>query len=127
MALVRSTGTKPELKVRQALRAMGIKFKTHDARVPGTPDFTVSSRRLAIFVHGCFWHRHASCHNGRRLPKSRVRFWENKLDNNRKRDARIFRKLNRLGWSYMVLWECQIRDTEALTKKIHRVLSRGNH
>ncbi|MGE4130248.1 MAG: very short patch repair endonuclease [Bdellovibrionales bacterium] len=126
MKLVKAKGTKPEKLVANILKSMRVKPHTHDSSVPGKPDFSFSKRKKAVFVHGCFWHRHASCHNGRRLPKSRLDFWENKLDKNRRRDARILRQLNRLGWSYLVIWECQLAAPDRLEKRLRRFLALGD-
>ncbi len=124
MRLVKSRGTTPELLVKRLLKSMRLKFNTHDASVPGSPDFVFRRQGKVIFVHGCFWHRHASCHNGRRLPKSRLDFWKIKLDKNRRRDLRILRQLNRLGWSYLVIWECQLNPPERIEKRIRVFLKK---
>jgi DNA mismatch endonuclease (patch repair protein) len=99
---------------------MGYRFRLHDTRLPGTPDLVFSSRRKVIFVHGCFWHGHA-CQKGRR-PQTNVAFWNEKLDNNRKRDRENRRQLKRLGWSSLVVWECEIRRQETLIKKLSQFL-----
>lgn len=90
--------------------------------LPGRPDIALSRQRVVIFVHGCFWHRHA-CFNGRRLPKSRVAFWRSKLESNKRRDVRIKRHLRTHGWSVFVIWECQIRQPTSLERRIHRFLA----
>jgi DNA mismatch endonuclease, patch repair protein len=115
MALVKGKNTKPEIKVRRALHAAGLRFRLHDSKVPGHPDIVLPSRRIAIFVHGCFWHRHPdpSCKLAR-LPKSRVDFWVPKLEANRKRDIRNESDLSLLGWDVRVIWECQVNMEAAL-------------
>jgi DNA mismatch endonuclease (patch repair protein) len=117
MGLVRSKDTKPEIAVRRLVHSLGYRYRLHVRKLPGSPDLVFSGRRKVIFVHGCFWHRHPRCKNTR-LPKSRVEFWETKLRSNRERDLKNQRKLRRLGWRYLVLWECQIRDTDTLTEQV---------
>jgi DNA mismatch endonuclease (patch repair protein) len=99
---------------------MGYRFRLHSKALPGTPDLVFASRGKAIFVNGCFWHGH-TCLKGRR-PRTRATFWLEKIENNRKRDIRNRRKLKALGWASLVVWECEVRRTEALTKKLLRFL-----
>lgn len=106
MAAVRSKHTKPELLVRRLVHSLGYRYRLHRRDLPGCPDLAFPRRRKVIFVHGCFWHRH-SCHKGRSLPATRRRFWEHKLADNKKRDGKIRRRLNSLGWRRLVIWECQ--------------------
>lgn len=117
MSLVRSKGTKLELKVGKIIRALGYRFISHDSSLPGSPDFVFRTRRKVIFVHGCFWHRH-SCSNGTRLPKSRKAFWSGKLEKNWKRDRQVQRLINKRGWKCLVIWECGTKSEPKLTKKI---------
>jgi len=121
MALVRSKNTKPELVVRRLVHGLGYRYRLHGHGLPGTPDLVFSGRSKVIFVHGCFWHRHARCGLAR-LPKSRGEFWLPKLDGNAKRDARALRALRRLGWGAMTIWECQLRDAPRLVNRIRRFL-----
>jgi DNA mismatch endonuclease (patch repair protein) len=113
MARVRGRDTKPEMLVRRALHAAGLRFRLHAKKLPGRPDLVFPSRRVAVFVHGCFWHRHPDpeCKLAR-LPKSRLDFWLPKLEGNRLRDERTKAKLEGLGWKVIVVWEC---DTKAET------------
>ncbi len=108
MAAIRGKDTKPEIAVRRITHAMGYRYRLHRKDLPGSPDLVFSSRQKVIFVHGCFWHRHARCKEGRWEPKSRVEFWQEKFAKNKKRDQRNRRDLRKLGWEYLVLWECQI-------------------
>ena len=124
MGLVRSTGTRPEMTVRRIVHALGYRFRLHDKRLPGSPDLVFRSRRAVIFVHGCFWHRHACC-NLARMPKSRVDFWQSKLDGNRDRDARKIAELRAAGWRVLVVWECEIKDAERLAKSLRAFLDEG--
>jgi DNA mismatch endonuclease (patch repair protein) len=122
MALVRGKNTKPEMLVRRLVHGLGYRYRLHRRDLPGTPDLVFASKRKVVFVHGCFWHRHASCALAR-LPKSRVEFWLPKLQGNAKRDARNMRALRRLEWGVMTIWECQLRDTPRLTGRIRRFLN----
>lgn len=121
MALVRAKDTKPELFVRRLAHGMGYRYRLHRRDLPGTPDLVFPSRRKVIFVHGCFWHRHARCALAR-LPKSRGDFWLPKLTANAERDVRNMRALRRLGWSTLTIWECQLSDTAKLANRIRRFL-----
>lgn len=121
MALVRAKDTKPELLVRRLVHGMGYRYRLHRRDLPGTPDLVFPGRSKVIFVHGCFWHRHAHCALAR-LPKSRADFWLPKLTANAERDARNVRALRRLGWSVLTIWECQLGDIAKLTNKIRRFL-----
>ncbi|PNE59107.1 very short patch repair endonuclease [Paraburkholderia fungorum] len=113
MSLVRSRDTKPEMRVRKALHAAGLRYRLHDRRLPGAPDLVFPSRRIALFVHGCFWHRHPGC-SASRLPKSRLEFWEPKLNGNVARDARKQAELQALGWTILIVWECETHNSEVL-------------
>ena len=106
MSLVRAKDTKPEMRVRRLVHAMGYRYRLHVRNLPGHPDMVFRSRRKIIFVHGCFWHQH-NCAMGARMPKSRVKFWRKKLEGNKRRDAEIMRCLKKDGWSILVIWECQ--------------------
>ncbi|MEX1026702.1 MAG: very short patch repair endonuclease [Candidatus Paceibacterota bacterium] len=111
MGRVRSKDTKPEMTVRRLVHSLGYRYRLHSADLPGKPDLVFPSRKCVIFVHGCFWHRHAGCPRCR-LPKSRVDFWKPKLEANKQRDIMNKRRLTRLGWRYLVIWECQIKDDD---------------
>lgn len=106
MSRIRGKDTKPEFLVREKLFGMGYRYRLHAAKLPGRPDMVFPSRKKAIFVHGCFWHGHRGCSNAR-IPKSRVEFWQEKISGNKKRDARDHRRLGRLGWRSIVIWECE--------------------
>lgn len=121
MSRVRSKDTKPEMCVRRLVHSLGYRYRLHRGDLPGTPDLVFYSRRKVIFVHGCFWHRHTGCPNTR-WPKSRLEFWKPKLEANRERDIKHKKQLTWLGWRYLVIWECEVRDTEALEIKIVKFL-----
>jgi DNA mismatch endonuclease, patch repair protein len=107
MARVGRKNTKPEMQLRQALFALGLRYRLHAKRLPGTPDLVFPRKRIAIFVHGCFWHFHTSCKGGH-IPKTNKKFWKDKLERNIARDARAQRALIELGWDVMVVWECEL-------------------
>jgi DNA mismatch endonuclease (patch repair protein) len=120
MSRIRGRDTKPEMVVRRLIHRMGYRYRLHDRRLPGTPDLVFPARRKVIFVHGCFWHRH-DCKLGR-IPKSNLDFWLPKLEENRIRDESNQRHLSAAGWQHLVLWECQVRDLDALESRIRQFL-----
>lgn len=121
MRRVRGRNTKPEMKVRQLIHAMGYRYRLHAKDLPGTPDIVFRRRHKAIFVHGCFWHRHKDCKLAR-LPKSRIEFWTTKLEGNRRRDIINQKMLNRMGWQFLIVWECELKDSQLLAQKIKTFL-----
>lgn len=124
MALVRSVDTKPEMAVRRLVHSMGYRYRLHCSDLPGKPDLVFRSRRAVIFVHGCFWHRHRDCSLAR-LPKSRIEFWTAKLEGNRERDARKINALKEAGWRMFVVWECELKNMEALAERLQWFLDEG--
>jgi len=122
MAAIRSKNTKPELFVRRMVHAMGYRYRLHCEDLPGKPDMVFASRWKIILVHGCFWHRHHNC--GRATsPKTRTEYWQEKFASNIERDRRTMRKLRSLGWGVMKVWECELRRSEKLAKRISRFLA----
>jgi DNA mismatch endonuclease (patch repair protein) len=121
MARVRGRDTKPEMRVRRALHAAGLRFRLHAKGLPGRPDLILPSRRVAVFVHGCFWHRHPDpeCKLAR-LPKSWLDFWLPKLKGKRARDERVKVELEGLGWTVVEVWECQTK-VDQLQKLAERI------
>lgn len=118
MSTIRTKGTAPETSVRKALRRLGVMAKTNASHLPGSPDLLVSQEGAAIFVHGCFWHRHRGCRYAY-MPKSNVPFWTAKFEANVRRDIRVARRLRRLGWRVLTVWECQTWDPAALERLLH--------
>ena len=106
MSRIRSINTKAELIVRQAAHALGYRFRLYRKELPGRPDLVFPSRRVVLFVNGCFWHRHARCRRAA-TPKSRTDFWRNKFRRTVERDQRVAEALTALGWRVSVIWECQ--------------------
>jgi DNA mismatch endonuclease (patch repair protein) len=125
MARVKSKGSKPEMVVRRLLFSLGYHYRLHDRSLPGSPDVVFKGKKKAIFVHGCFWHRHDGCPLAR-LPKSRLDFWIPKLEGNRERDARKLQQLKSRGWEVLVIWECELKDLNLLKKRLNGFLGRGN-
>ena len=119
MSRIRGKDTKPELLVRRLVHSMGYRYRLHRRNLPGTPDLVFPGRKKVIYVHGCFWHRHPdpNCSLAR-MPKSRLEFWRPKLEGNRRRDIDNHGRLTELGWHFMVVWECQIKDIEELKGNI---------
>lgn len=118
MASVGNRDTGPELLLRKALHRLGFRYRIGPKNLPGKPDLAFPSRRKAVFVHGCFWHGH-SCRYGS-LPKSRLAYWEPKIQANRKRDRKQRRALRHLGWSNAVVWECSLKKN--VGREVERVL-----
>lgn len=121
MRAIRSRDTSPEMIVRRMVHAMGYRYRLHGRGLPGKPDLVFAGRRKVIFIHGCFWHLHGACREGR-IPDSRRDYWQPKLEGNRARDARNQRALRRMGWAVMVIWECQLQRGENLARRLGRFL-----
>lgn len=115
MSGIRAKNTRPEVLVRRALFAMGYRFRLHRRDLPGAPDIALPGRKIAIFVHGCFWHLHTGCRFSK-LPSTRTKFWSLKLQGNAQRDARDTDALAQSGWRVLVVWECATRDQASLAK-----------
>lgn len=111
MSGIGGRNTKPEIMVRKALFAAGYRFRLHRKDLPGCPDVVLPGRRVAVFVHGCFWHAHRGCRYAK-TPSSRKEFWEAKLAANAERDARATEALLSAGWRVLVVWECATRSVE---------------
>ncbi|MBK9273158.1 MAG: very short patch repair endonuclease [Flavobacteriales bacterium] len=121
MSRIRAKHTGPELLVRKALRELGLTgYRLHYAKAPGRPDITFVGRKVAVFVHGCFWHGCPHCQP--RRPKTHAGFWNAKLDRNSERDAEKVRALQQAGWTVFTLWECRVR--KSVGKEVGRVMRR---
>lgn len=123
MRSVRSTGTSAERRCEAVLRSLKIKFNRNAANLPGKPDFVLKSSRLVVFVHGCFWHCHAGCKNAA-APTSNTEYWSAKLTRNRRRDRRVRQAIRKLGWRTAVIWECKLRDSDSVTRRLLKLTSR---
>lgn len=117
MRAVRSTDTKPEMRVRRLAHRLGYRFRLHRADLPGTPDLVFAGRRKVIFVHGCFWHAH-DCRRGARQPKANAGYWRAKIERNAARDVASAEALRAAGWAVLVLWECELKDETALADRL---------
>jgi DNA mismatch endonuclease (patch repair protein) len=124
MRRIKSKGMKPELAVRKIVHGMGHRYRLHRKDLPGKPDLVFGPSRKAIFVHGCFWHQHTECREGR-APGSNAGYWGPKLARNVERDTENMASLNQLGWRTLVIWECELTDTAALQRRIKNFLGRG--
>ena len=111
MSAIKSKNTKPEIIVRKFLHSKGYRFRIHRRDLPGSPDIVLPKYKTAIFVHGCFWHRHQGCKYATN-PKTRIKFWENKFNQNIKRDKENILSLRNLKWEVLVVWECQLKNLE---------------
>jgi DNA mismatch endonuclease (patch repair protein) len=120
MSSVGTKDTGPELLLRRLLHKAGYRYRLHSTNLPGRPDIAFPGRRKAIFVHGCFWHSHG-CPKGK-PPKSRGEYWEPKLKANRERDDLRLRQLDELGWSSMVVWQCELQDAESAFTRVREFL-----
>jgi len=121
MSRIRGKDTKPEIVVRRLVHSLGYRYRLHVRKLHGCPDIVLARHRKVIFVHGCFWHMHR-CKYGRVIPKTNKKFWKTKRQGNVERDKRNLRKLRREGWKVLVIWECQIRNTEKLINKLKKFL-----
>ncbi|THD71716.1 DNA mismatch endonuclease Vsr [Phenylobacterium sp.] len=122
MRRVKGKDTSPELAVRKALTRLGAGYRLHRKNLPGNPDIVLPGRRLALFVHGCFWHGH-DCARGARVPKQNRDYWVGKVDRNRARDARSSDALTALGWRVETIWECDLKDAVAFEARLRSLLT----
>ncbi len=119
MSKISSKNTKPEILVRKFFTKKGLRYRVH-YNLPGKPDIVFPSKKIAIFVNGCFWHGH-NCKNAH-IPKTNVSFWKNKITKNKKRDMLILRKLKALGWTVKTFWECNIYEkVDSVYTEINRL------
>jgi DNA mismatch endonuclease (patch repair protein) len=124
MRAVKSRDTRPELLLRTMLRSIKTGYRLHRADLPGKPDVVYGPRRLAIFMHGCFWHGH-DCKRGARPPKDNAAYWSGKIGRNRARDAANLTALAALGWRTLVVFECALKDRPALERRLREALEPG--
>ncbi len=113
MGRIRGKNTTPEMVVRRAAHRLGLRFRIHRRDMPGTPDVVLRKHGLAIFVHGCFWHRHEGCRRCT-TPKTRTEFWSEKFKKNVERDQRDVDALRKRGWTVLIIWECETRNPKDL-------------
>lgn len=122
MSRIRGRDTGPERSLRSMLHRAGYRFRLHDKRLPGRPDIVLHKYKTAIFVHGCFWHRHAGCRNAT-TPSSRTDFWQKKFAETVERDIRKATELSESGWRVISVWECDLekRPAETLSKIVKKL------
>lgn len=121
MRAIRSKDTKPEMVVRRLVHSLGARFRLHRRDLPGRPDLAFISRRQVIFVHGCFWHQHPGCREGR-PPGSRPDYWLPKLARNVARDRDAEQRLRSEDWDVLTVWECETKNLDALRRKLQQFL-----
>ena len=124
MSRIKGKDTKIEVEVRKYLFSKGYRFRKNDKRYPGKPDIVLPKYHVAIFVHGCFWHRHEGCKDAT-TPKTRTEFWLETFDKNVKNDQIKQEKLRELGWKVIVIWECELkRSFQETMDKVEKELTR---
>ena len=121
MSKIKGRNTKPEIKVRKILYKLGYRYRLHRKDIPGNPDIAFISRKKVIFIHGCFWHRHAGCKYAY-TPKSNVEHWNKKFKENVDRDNKVLEELNDKGWNYLIIWECQLKNNENIPEMLKTFL-----
>lgn len=122
MARVRGKDTGPEMRVRRIAHKMGLRFRLHRKDLPGRPDLVFPKHHLAVFVHGCFWHRHPGCTRAS-TPATRQEFWQSKFDANVARDHRQQSALVDLGWNVLILWECDLKEPSAVESALRAAIT----
>lgn len=113
MSGIKGKNTKPEITIRKALFLSGYRFRLHRKDLPGNPDIVLPGRKVAIFVHGCFWHSYEGCSLAK-IPATNTEFWKNKLSENVRRDHRAKEGLVKKGWRVLTAWECFVRSADSL-------------
>jgi len=121
MRKIRSKDSKPEIAVRRLLHSLGYRFRLHRRSLPGSPDIVLPRHRLAIFVHGCFWHQHPGCRHAK-LPRQRQDYWLPKLARTQMRDKQNRAALGEIGWRSLVIWECDTEKLEAIAALLEQQL-----
>jgi DNA mismatch endonuclease (patch repair protein) len=121
MQAVKSKNTTPELIVRRLLHASGYRYRLHNEDLPGRPDLVFPVRQKVIFIHGCFWHGH-DCKRGARVPKTNRGYWVKKVSSNQSRDLNARKRLKAGGWKVLCVWECELRNTDNVLKRLTKFL-----
>ena len=124
MSQIRSKNTVPEKEVRKYLTSMGFRYRLNVKKIPGSPDISNISKKIVIFVNGCFWHRH-NCKKAS-VPKTNKEFWQKKFQDNVLRDKKNYKKLNKMGLNVFVIWECEIKNKKGF-KKLDALLNKKLH
>jgi DNA mismatch endonuclease (patch repair protein) len=121
MSKIRSKNTKPEMLLRSLLFKEGFRFRIHDKNLPGKPDIVLKKYNTVIFVHGCFWHYHEACNEGR-IPNTNSKFWKEKLSKTIERDRQHRQTLEENGWSIIVVWECELENAKQRDETVQRII-----
>ena len=123
MRSIKSKNTKPELVIRKLLFSKGYRYKIHDKKLPGKPDIVMTKRKVVVNIHGCYWHYHGCSRSN--VPKTQTEYWVEKLENNKRRDFQNKRKLKKLGWRVIDVWECTLikRNLEKTFNKLERLIA----
>lgn len=121
MRQVRSSNTNPEIVVRKLLHRRGYRFRLNNLTLPGKPDIVLPKYKIAIFVHGCFWHRHNGCRDAT-MPASNLEYWREKFSKNTIRDRRVKKELRRLGWRVITLWGCQVGNPNLVLERLRKTV-----
>ena len=123
MSSIKSKNTKPELIIRKLLFSKGYRYKIHDKKLPGKPDIVMPRRKVVVNVHGCYWHYHGCSRSN--IPKTQTGYWVDKLENNKRRDFQNKRKLKKLGWRVIEVWECTLkkRNLEKTFNRLERLIA----
>ena len=117
MSQIKGKNTKPELTVRKYLYHRGFRYRLHNKNLIGKPDISIKKYKIAIFINGCYWHRHGC--KMTTTPKTNTDFWKNKFKENVKRDKKNYKTLKELGWHVIIIWECEVNKREHLEKMVH--------
>jgi DNA mismatch endonuclease (patch repair protein) len=122
MSRIRSENTKPEMLVRRFLHTNGFRYSLHKKTLPGKPDIVLPKYKTIIFIHGCFWHGHANCKYFV-VPKTRTKWWQNKIAANKANDEKAVKALRKDGWKVIIVWECRLRPVKK-EKALHRIIEK---
>jgi|TARA_B100001971_G_scaffold23758_1_gene18500 DNA mismatch endonuclease (patch repair protein) len=123
MSFIKSKNTKPEILIRSLLFSKGYRFKIHDKKLPGKPDIVMPKLKTVVNIHGCYWHYHGCSRSN--VPKTKTKYWLEKLENNKRRDSQNKRKLTKLGWRVIDVWECTLkrRNIDKTFDKLQRMIA----
>lgn len=125
MSRIKSRRTSIEERMAALLRKSDIRYRRNVKTLPGEPDLVIPDGRIALFVHGCFWHGHKGCARGK-LPKSNTVYWREKIERNEKRDRRAARLLRKKGWHVMTIWQCKLKNPDRVVKRVRTMLQKEN-
>lgn len=121
MSRIRSKDTKPEKTVRKILTQFGLRYRLHNAKLPGKPDIVISKIKTIFFINGCFWHQHKGCKR-QAVPKANIEYWGAKLKRNFEKQKKDIKLLRKDGWKVHIIWECETKDENRLIKKLKKIL-----